>query len=112
MDFTSVGVHDFYTFLLVFARVGGLMIAAPLLGNKAIPRTVTAGFALVFSMILTPLTTAKVGPTPPYLLLIAAGILKDGIFGMALGYMARVLFAGIEMAGYFIDTQMGFGFVN
>jgi flagellar biosynthetic protein FliR len=41
-----------------------------------------------------------------------AGVFKDAVFGTALGFLARVLFAAVEMAGYFIDTQMGFGFMN
>jgi len=112
MNYTSVSVHTFYTFLLVFARVGGLMVAAPLFGNRALPRTVKAGFALVFSLALTPLTAPKVGEIPTHLLVMAFSILKDGLLGLALGYSARLLFSAVEMAGYFVDSQMGFGFVN
>ncbi len=105
-------IHDFYTFLLVFARVGGLMTAAPLFGNHAIPKQVKAGFILVFSLALVPLAAPHTGPIPANLLLLAGGVLKDALFGMALGYLARVLFSCVEMAGYFIDTQIGFGFIN
>jgi flagellar biosynthetic protein FliR len=112
MNLTEISIHTFYAFLLVFARVGGVMVAAPLLGNRAVPRMVRAGFALVFSLALTPLITAKVGPVPQHLLLLAAAVLKDGIFGISIGYAAQLLFASVEMAGYFIDTQMGFGFIN
>ncbi len=112
MNYTEIGVHNFYTFLLVFARVGGLIAAAPLLGNHAIPRTVRAGFAVVLSLALTPLTATRVGPVPDHLLLLAAAVLKDGLFGLSIGFAARLLFASVEMAGYFVDTQMGFGFIN
>jgi len=112
MDYSDISIHTFYAFLLVFARVGGVMVAAPLLGNRAVPRLVRAGFALVFSLALTPLTTAKVGPVPQHLLLLAAAVVKDGLFGISIGFAARLLFASVEMAGYFIDTQMGFGFIN
>ena len=112
MNYTEVSIHAFYTFLLVFARVGGMIVAAPLLGNRAIPKMVRAGFALVFSLALTPLTAPKVGPVPQHLLLLAAAVLKDGLFGLSIGFAARLLFAAVEMAGYFIDTQMGFGFIN
>ena len=105
-------IHDFYTFLLVFARVGGLMTAAPLFSNHAIPRQVRAGFTLVFSLALVPLIAPHTGPIPETLIVLASGVLKDALFGMALGYLSRVLFACVEMAGYFIDTQIGFGFIN
>ena len=112
MNYTEISIHTFYTFLLVFARVGGVIVAAPLLGNRAIPRTIRAGFALVLSLALTPLTAPKVGPVPQHLLLLAGEVAKDGLFGMSIGFAARLLFASVEMAGYFIDTQMGFGFIN
>ena len=112
MNIPTLGVHQFYTFLLVFARVGGLMSAAPLLGNHAIPRTVKVGLTLVFSLALVPLVSPGAGPIPTGLPLLIFCVLKDGLFGLALGYMARILFAAVEMAGYFVDTQMGFGFVN
>ncbi len=112
MNYTEISIHTFYTFLLVFARVGGLIAAAPLLSNRAIPKIVRAGFAIVMSLALTPLTTSKVGPVPQHLLLLAAAVLKDGLFGLSIGFAARLLFASVEMAGYFVDTQMGFGFIN
>jgi len=112
MNYADISIHTFYTFLLVFARVGGLIAAAPLLGNRAIPRLVQAGFALVFSLALTPLVSTKTGPVPNHLLLLAAAVLKDGLFGLSIGFAARLLFASVEMAGYFVDTQMGFGFIN
>ena len=112
MNYTEISIHTFYTFLLVFARVGGLIASAPILGNRAIPRIVRAGFALVLSLALTPLTATKVGPVPHHLLLLAAAVLKDGLFGISIGFAARLLFASVEMAGYFVDTQMGFGFIN
>ena len=62
MDYTAVGIHDFYTFLLVFARVAGLMSTAPLFSNHAIPRTVRAGFALLFSLAVVPIAARVVGP--------------------------------------------------
>ncbi len=112
MNYTNVGIHDFYVFLLVFARVSGLMVAAPLLGSRSIPRTAKAGFALLFSLAVAPLVASKVGGLPTSLPLLAAQAATDALFGLALGYLARLLFASVEMAGYFVDTQMGFGIVN
>jgi flagellar biosynthetic protein FliR len=109
---TPIGVKEFYTFLLVFARVGGLMVAAPLLGNKAIPGMAKAGFAAVFALAVTPLALPHAGPIPEHLFILAGQVMTDVLFGLAIGYLARVLFAAVEMAGWFVDTQMGFGIIN
>jgi len=112
MNIPAVSVHAFYTFLLVMARVGGMMLAAPLLGNRSVPQTVKLGLTFVFTLALVPLVEPKAGPVPTHLLLLAFCVLKDGLFGLALGFVARILFTAVEMAGYFVDTQMGFGFAN
>ncbi len=88
------------------------MVAAPLLGNKAIPKTVKAGLCLLFALAITPMVTASTGPIPENLILFAGVVVRDSLFGMALGYLARVLFSSVEMAGYLADTQMGFNFAN
>ena len=112
MNMTDVHVHDFYTFLLVFARIAGVMTAAPMFGNRAIPKTAKAGMALFFSLAVVPLVSAKTGPIPTHLLVLAGAVLKDAVFGLALGYLAQLLFAAVELAGALTDTMMGFGFVN
>jgi flagellar biosynthesis protein FliR len=112
MDYSAIRLHDLYVFVLLFARVSGLMVAAPILGNRSIPRPVKAGLALIFSLAVLPMTAPKVGAIPDHLYLLAGQVLGDVIFGLSLGYLARLLFSAIEMAGYFVDTQMGFGMVN
>src|SRR5690242_20707266 len=112
MDYTNIGVHNFYVFLLVFARVAGVMTTAPFLGSRSIPHVARAGFALVLSLALVPLIAPKVGPVPTHLLLLAGSVLKDALFGLAIGYFARILFSAIEMGGFLMDTQMGFGMIN
>ena len=52
------------------------------------------------------------GAIPPNIFLLAAQVIGEAVFGLAIGYFARLLFTAVEMAGYLIDTQMGFGFVN
>lgn len=109
---TTVSIHEFHTFLLVLARVSGLMVAAPILGNRAVPRTVKAGFTGIFALALTPLALPHAAPVPEQTLQIVGQIATDLVFGLALGYLARVMFSAVEMAGYLMDTQMGFGIIN
>lgn len=112
MNLNLLGIHQLYTFLLVFGRIGGVFVSAPFLSNRAIPAPVRAGFAAVLSMSITPLIERGTGFLPASLPLLAGQVSTDILFGMALGYFARLLFSAVEMAGYFVDTQMGFGFVN
>jgi flagellar biosynthesis protein FliR len=112
VDMTAIRLHDMYVFLLLFARVSGLMVAAPLLGNRSVPNPTKAGLATILSLALLPMTAPKVGAIPDHLYQLVGQVAGDVLFGLALGYLSRLLFAAIEMAGYFVDTQMGFGMVN
>lgn len=88
------------------------MISAPLLSNKAIPKTVRAGFALIFSLAIVPLADKLVGQLPASLFALGGQVMADVVFGLTLGYLSRVLFAAVEMAGFFVDTQIGFNMIN
>lgn len=112
MDSIAVGVREFHTFLLTLTRVSGVVAVAPLLGNRAVPAAAKAGFALLFALALTPLALPHAAPLPGHPWQLVGQMATDLIFGLALGYLARLLFAAVEMAGYLIDTQMGFGFIN
>ena len=49
-------------FMLVFFRVGGLMVLAPLLGSASVPVKVRIMIALVLSMAVFPLVPQTVPP--------------------------------------------------
>ena len=112
MSLQAYNLTHLYTFLLILARIAGVIGTAPFLSNRAIPATVKAGLAAVLSLAVTPLAMQKIGTLPMSVFLLGGQVVGEAIFGMALGYMARLLFSAVEMAGYLIDTQMGFGFVN
>lgn len=112
MDYSRVDVHSFYAFVLILARVGGVLAAAPVLGGRTLPRQIVAGFSLLLSLALTPLMAPRVGMVPEHLLLLAGAVCKEALLGLALGNMARLLFGAIEMAGFLEDAASGFGFVS
>lgn len=111
-DITTIQFHNFYAFLLIFARMSGVLVTAPVLGNKAIPKQAKAGLAFVLSLSLTPMLQARVGKIPDHILVLGGEIVAEALLGLSLGYVGKLLFAAIEMAGYFVDTQIGFGFMN
>jgi flagellar biosynthetic protein FliR len=104
--------HEFYAFLLIGARTGGLLTGTPILGNHSVPRQALAGLAIVFAMAITPVLTPHTGPIPSSLIALGLLVLQNGIIGLAIGYFTMLLFSAVKIAGFFIDTQMGFGIVN
>ncbi|HOV26875.1 MAG TPA: flagellar biosynthetic protein FliR [Pseudobacteroides sp.] len=99
-------------FILVFFRMTGLFVIAPIFGRRNIPVYIKVGFALISSLLL--MNAVKMGPLEydqnlyAYTLI----IFKEFIVGIILGYIATVVFDAILMAGQMIDMQIGFGMVN
>ncbi len=97
-------------FLLVFCRVGGVFIAAPLVGSQRLPARLKAALALTISIILAPIATSGPSCSDSASMLIAIG--RELLLGLALGFGASLIFATIQMAGELADLQSAFGFAG
>ena len=94
-------------FMLIFARVGGAVVAAPILSEKAIPPQVKIGLSAIFAGILTPgqipLTTPVSADPASFAILIAEQIL----LGLAFALVFTAIFIAGESAGELIGQQVG-----
>lgn len=98
------------TFLLVLARVGGIFTTAPVFGNVNVTPMVRVAIALALTFVFLPM--AKITDVPSDLLPFVAAIGKEVVVGLAMGFMASLMFTAIQMAGAYIDLQVGFGFAQ
>ncbi|MBN1759570.1 MAG: flagellar biosynthetic protein FliR [Chitinispirillaceae bacterium] len=101
-------------FFLVFVRVVSILALVPIYGSQSIPPQLKVGFALILTALLfVPSTTAGITfgnefSLPFFGLLVA----KEVMVGVAVGYVASMLFTAVQFAGKLVDTEMGFGFVE
>ncbi|WP_447972084.1 flagellar biosynthetic protein FliR [Nitrospira sp. Kam-Ns4a] len=109
-DLLHVALPQVQALLVVLTRVAGILAAWPLLGSRAIPVPVKAGVALMLALVLLPF--ARAAAPPDDALLLGAGLTAEFLVGLTIGLATRALFAGIEMAGELIGTQMGLGVVQ
>lgn len=93
------------TFVLVFFRITGMMLFAPLFGSSRIPRRVRALLALVLAMSVVP----GIRPVmmPDSLWGVTAGIAGEMVFGFAMGMIQSFVFIATQWAGEIIGQQMG-----
>lgn len=99
----------FWTFLVVLFRIGGLMVTAPVFGSPSVSVPVKLGFSTAFAIALTPTTVGKVGTPPEDWLVLVGVLLGETLLGMLIGYLVSLFFGAVQMAGAFIDMQMGYG---
>jgi flagellar biosynthetic protein FliR len=94
-------------FLLVLFRVTGLILVAPLLGDRPVPATVKISFALVLALILFPVLPVREFHGVLTVTGYGIVIVRELLIGIVIGYAAQTVFAGVMMAGQLISFQMG-----
>jgi flagellar biosynthesis protein FliR len=99
-------------FVVILGRISGLIFTAPVLSDQTIPVQVKAAFAFILSLIFYPVVAAPVvGPNPTAIGVVLLTVKEVGV-GALIGFSARLLFAGVAMAGEVIGFQMGIGIAN
>jgi flagellar biosynthetic protein FliR len=93
-------------FVLVFFRLAGIMLFAPLLGSSRIPRRLKAMLALVLAMCICPLVRAPL-KLPETSWELALGIGGEMAFGIAMGMVLSFVFVAVQWGGEMIGQQMG-----
>jgi flagellar biosynthetic protein FliR len=100
-------------FFLIFARISGVLVAAPLFASRNIPNLAKVGLSVMLSYIIAPVVIANGGAVIPndiipYVLI----IISEFFIGVILGYVTYIVFYGIQMAGAILDVKIGFGMVH
>ena len=99
--------NTFLGFVIIFARISGVMFSAPLFGETTIPPQVKFAFSLLVSLIFYPIISAPdIGSNPGILQLVYLMGTELGV-GLLIGFSARLLLSGIELAGEVAGFQMG-----
>ena len=93
------------TFVLVFFRLAGMMLFAPLFGSSRIPRRVRAMLVLVLALGVAPTVPRATLPTATSELAMAIG--GEMAFGLAMGMALSLVFVAAQWAGELIGQQMG-----
>ncbi|MEH2526523.1 MULTISPECIES: flagellar biosynthetic protein FliR [unclassified Bradyrhizobium] len=100
------------TFMLVFARVGAMVMLLPGFGESNIPVRIKLAIALLLTLLILPLhrTAYQIDLTS----MSGLGVLlvHEIAIGIVLGATARVTLAALAVAGSVIAQQLGLGFVT
>lgn len=100
---------SFPAFLLIFVRVTSFFLMMPLFSYRSIPTTqkIGIGFFMAWIMLFT-IDVPILEINSAYFLL----VMKEALVGLLLGFIAYLILTAIQIAGGFIDFQMGFAIAN
>lgn len=96
-------------FFWPFVRILSFVMVDPLLSIRAVPRRVKVGFALALTVVVVPLlnTVPSTLPSGPAAIML---LIQQIMIGASIGFVVRLMFTAVEMAGDLAGLQMGLGF--
>ena len=100
------------TFMLVFARVGSMVMLLPGLGESNIPVRIKLGIALLLALIILPLHRGAYQIDMQSINPLLVMMIHEIVVGIVLGATARVTLSALQVGGAVIAQQMGLGFVT
>ena len=100
-------------FVLVLLRVSAIIVTIPVISEGTVPIKIKAGLSIIIAIIIFPMVVPQIPPIKNIhliqLIFLMAG---EVLIGVTIGFVARLLFAAIQMAGDIIGFQMGFSVAN
>lgn len=98
--------------MLVFARVGTMLMLLPGLGEVAIPARLRLSFALAFTVVLYPLLRTQLPALPGDFAAIGALMFHELAVGLILGGILRLIVMATAIAGAAIAFMSGLSFAQ
>ena len=94
-------------FLLLTVRIGAIVLSLPLLDSRNLPAQLKVLLILMLGMALYPLVQTQQVVIPQRLGHLGLVVVSEMLIGLTIGFVAQLLFAGIQLGGEIISQQMG-----
>lgn len=108
-DFTVLQIE---LWLLVLVRVSVLVFLMPIIFTDEVPARLKAAFSFFLSLIVFPLLPDTVITAPENLGEYFLIGIREVYIGLVMGFAGTFLFAGLRIAGSWIDQETGFASVQ
>lgn len=98
---------DLYNWLMVFLRVGSFLLALPFFSMVNFPVAMRVALSALMAMLLAPTLPPFPVADLPLFSLFGVMIQEVGV-GLLLGFVARMVFFAVDLAGNVIANELGF----
>jgi flagellar biosynthesis protein FliR len=112
MNSVSIGIQQLAIFVFLLTRCSGIFVMTPFLASLNVPIQVRVILSFALSYLFSLTLVFRSFQPPVTLISLLIGLAGELIVGMAIGFAAHVLFAGLQYAGQIIGFQIGLSFVN
>ncbi len=108
----EVYVSQFLIFILLLTRITALIVVAPITGHHSVPVQVKVGISLFISLVIFPFVAKQAPQVDVTLLSFFILVIQEVIFGLLIGFLIALIFAGVQYAGNMMAFNMGLYFAN
>jgi flagellar biosynthetic protein FliR len=108
----EIRAEELFSFIFILARCSGIFVFTPFFGSLNIPVQARVILSFVISYLFALSRTMPASSAPSTFAGVLIGLTGELIVGMAIGFAAHALFAGLQYAGQLVGFQIGFSFVN
>lgn len=99
-------------FFLVFVRLSGLVVFAPPFMNRRLSVQLKGGLVFFLAIAVMPVVPALPRLVPYNTIDLAYAMASEVLIGLIIGFSVRILFTIFELAGEFVDKQVGFAMAS
>lgn len=103
-------VIDVQKLILILVRITSFILVCPGFSFKGLPNIFKIALSASITIMVYMVTPELVVPDELLYFFILA--VKEVLFGLAIGYVSKLVFATIEIAGQLIDFQVGFSMAS
>lgn len=105
----AINLNIIPVFILLFVRIAAFFVTLPLFSYRTIPMPFKIGFSFFLALVMfNAIDSTNIAFDDMYLLL----LMKEIIVGLLIGLIAYIILSAVQVAGGFIDFQMGFAIAN
>ena len=97
---------DFYNWMLVFMRVGAFLLVLPFFSMTNFPATMRVALSALTALLLAPTLPPFHVDKLPFFSLFGA-MVQEASIGLLLGFVARMVFYAVDLAGNVIASELG-----
>ena len=99
--------REVIAFILVLTRVAGIFAAFPVFGGQRIPLQIKVVAILMITLVCFPILSVTPPAMPTDVFALAILILCEMVIGLALAFIAQIVFSAVEFGGQIVGMQMG-----
>lgn len=97
--------NDIYSYFFVFLRLGALLMFFPGIGETFVPVRIRLLLAFVLTFVITPVVAVDLPAEKLLTTQTVIYILREVLFGLFLGVLARILLTSLQVTGSIIGLQ-------